>query len=653
MKPLIALALAFVSLPAMAQSLQPATADTASRTPGGANYTMPKDWLAKTGERQTVLSAPEGNLRMVIIEVGPAADAPDAARKAWSLYRPADVLVVRLATPDAPQSGWDERVAFSYDTPPNAKLLASALALRKGANWTVLIADGALAAVEKRMGAVSLLQQSLHPAGYVAENFAGKAAHRLTPERIAALRDFLAQAARELEVPGIGAALVDQGKVVWQGGVGVRALGSPAPVTAHTKFMIASNTKGMSTLLLSALADEGKLRWNQPVTELYPEFRLGDDATTRSTLVRHLVCACTGLPRKDYAFILGPTGLPASDTFRQLSETQPTSKFGELFQYNNLMASAAGYLGGRLAYPRMEIGAAFDKAMQTRIFGPLKMRDTTFDNAIGMRGDWARPHGRDVEGRVVTISNAFNETIGPYRPAGGAWSSAADMARYVQIELAKGVTPEGKRLISETNILERRKPGVQVGEGKWYGMGLFNETDWGVKVVDHGGTLLGYRSNFYVLPEAGIGAVLLTNADDGSELTEPFLRRLIEVAYDGEPLAMAQVKAAAASARAAAKARRERLAYPGDPAVLANLAQRYSNPEIGELTLRPEQGRLTLRAGSIIAAVATRRNADGTVSLVSVGPGAIGVEAVIGTSPAGRTLTVRDSQHEYVYTEVR
>src|SRR3569623_2663891 len=102
--------------------------------------------------------------------------------------------------------------------------------------------------------------------------------------------------------------------------------------------MIASNTKGMTPLMLSVLADEGKLRWGEKVVDLYPTFRLGDDAVTKAVEVRHLICACTGLPRRDFAFILADPNLPASDTFRQLSETMPTSKFGELFQNSNLMA---------------------------------------------------------------------------------------------------------------------------------------------------------------------------------------------------------------------------------------------------------------------------------------------------------------------------
>ena len=181
--------------------------------------------------------------------------------------------------------------------------------------------------------------------------------------------------------------------------------------------MIASNTKGMATLLLSVLADEGKLRWDQPVTELYPAFRLGSDATTRATLVRHLVCACTGLPRKDYAFILAERGAPATDTFRQLAQTQPTSGFGELFQYNNLMASAAGYLGGALAYPGHGAGRRVrqgDGGPDLRAARHARHRPST--STEGMRGNWARPHGLDVDGRIVEIPNDFNDTVYPAPP---------------------------------------------------------------------------------------------------------------------------------------------------------------------------------------------------------------------------------------------
>lgn len=633
--------------PVLAQA--PVAVDTAGTTGAGVGYTVPKAWTATTQGRTTVFTAPGNDLRIAVVDVGAAADASAATAAAWTAFDPQAKRTVELATAAAPREGWDERVATSYVTSPNERRVAQALALRKGTAWTVMIVDGSEGTFNKRSAAASLVQQSLRPAGYARETFAGRTAHRLTPQRVQALRDFLAEAMRQLDVPGAGLALIDQGQVVWEGGVGVRALGSPEPVDAHTKFMIASNTKGMTTLLLSTLADEGKLRWDQPVTELYPSFKLGDAATTKATLVRHLVCACTGLPRKDLAFILASPDKPAADTFRQLAMTQPTSAFGELFQYNNLMASAAGYLGGSLVHPGMEVGAAYDRAMTERIFAPLGMRDSGFDYARAMQGDWARPHGRDVDGRTVVMSNDFNLTVRPYRPAGAAWSSTADMARYVQLELAKGRTPDGRQFVSEANILERRKRGVPVGEDMWYGMGLFDEVDHGVQVVTHGGTLLGYRSNFWVLPDAGIGAVVLTNADDGAALLAPFFRRLMEVVYDGRPEAMADVVATAKRIKAANADARARLTVPGDPAVLAGLAPHYRNAEIGDIAFRTQGGATWMKAGAIDTPIATRLNSDGSVSIVSAGPGAIGVEALVGGTKAAPTLTIRDSQHEYVY----
>ena len=652
MKLLHALALMSLSLPAFADA--PNKVDAPGKTMAGVEYIQPRDWSAQIRGPVTVFIAPEADLSIAVVDVGDAPDAQAAAAKAWSMYKPGAAPTLTLVTAAPPADGWNQRASIAYETSPNERVVRAALALKKGQAWTVMIMDGGEATFNKRSAAVATIQGSLHPGGYTRESFAGRTAHHLTPARIQLLREFVTQSARTLGVPGIGMALIDHGKVVWVGGVGVRTLGLAPPVDAHTKFMIASNTKGMSTLLLSILADEGKLRWDQHVTDLYPSFRLGDDATTRSVEVRHLVCACTGLPRKDFAFILADQGVPASDTFRQLAETQPTSKFGELFQYNNLMASASGYLAGSLSYPGMEIGAAYDRAMQVKIFDPLHMNDTTFDYHKGESGNWARPHGYNITGRMTVMSNFFNYTVYPYRPAGGAFSSAADMARYVQLELSKGLTPEGKRLVSEANLLERRKRGVPVGENIWYGMGLFNRMAWGIPVVTHGGTLQGYHSDWWALPDEGIGAVILTNADSGAAMLDPFLRRLLEVVYDGSPEADQEVAAAATKLKAQATDRRARLTLPGDPAVLANLAVNYSGPERSSLTIRMIAGRKWIQAGSIKGPLATRKNADGTVSVVSISPGFIGFDGVVAKDAQNRrTLTMRDSQHVYVYTEVR
>lgn len=469
MKLLIALALSCAPVAALAQTV---AADTPGQFASGVQYVQPKDWTASRQGSALIFTSPEGDLRIMVAEIGAATDATDAAAKAWAVIRPGAAPTLRTSTAAPPADGWDERVGFAYDTLPTERAARSATALRKGSAWTVLVIDGSAGTAAKRSAAMSVVAQSLRPAGFRKESFAGKTAHELTPERIKLLTDFVEQSRQELQVPGVGFALIDDGKILWQGGFGVRALGSPEKVDEHTKFMIASNTKGMTTLLLSTLADEGKLRWDEKVVDLYPEFRLGNDEVTKSVLVKHLICACTGLPRKDFGFILADKGQPAADTFTQLAATMPTSKFGDLFQYNNQLASAAGYVGGHILYPKMEFGAAYDRAMEEKVFGPLGMKDSTFDYAEGMAGNWAAPHGLDIDGKVTLMSNDFNWSPYPYRPAGAAFSTTADMVRYVQLELGKGML-DGKRVVSEANLLARREKGVQVGPDSWYGMGLF------------------------------------------------------------------------------------------------------------------------------------------------------------------------------------
>jgi len=646
---------AFCSVPLHAREVTPArsvlAADTVTSTASGATFTAPLGWTAQAASPAVwVLSAPEPDSRLAVVEVGAASSARDAAIKAWKLYRPEATPTFKLATLQAPQNGWEERQFVEYETPPNVLRAALAIALRVGSQWTVQILDSQEAVADKRWAAIDLVFQSVRPKGFMRETFAGRPAHRLDAARIAQIKTFVEISLRELGIPGAGLALIDQGQVVYEGGLGVRELGRQEPVDAHTRFMIASNTKSMSTLLLAQLVDEGRLGWDQPVVEIFPAFRLGSPEITKKVLVRHLVCACTGLPRKDleWSFNTRPD-TQASATFDQLAGTEPTSAFGEVFQYNNLMAAAAGYIGGHIAHPEMELGAAYDSALQQRIFDPLGMADTTFSLPKALAGNRASPHGTDLNGATAVASMDFNAAVLPYRPAGGAWSSAHDMAAYVRNELSLGVLPDGKRLVSAANLLERRKPGVSTGENMAYGMGLESDKTWGVEVIHHGGSLVGYKSDFIIIPDAGVGAVLLTNADQGGALLGPFMRRLLEVLYDGRSEASQEVSTRAGALQARNASSREGLSVPPPEALVAALAARYENPDLGHIDVSKDASGLLFDFGGWRSHAASRRNADGTISFVTIDPGIGGDQFLVSERSGRPALILRDSQHEYVY----
>jgi CubicO group peptidase (beta-lactamase class C family) len=125
----------------------------------------------------------------------------------------------------------------------------------------------------------------------------------LNGEWIEQLRSFVETSMKKLDVPGAGFALIDHGKVVYEGGIGVKEPGKPDRADANTLFMAASNTKGMTTLLLAKLVDEKKLDWDEPVIKVYSDFKLADDAVTKQIEIKHLICACTGMPRQDFEWI--------------------------------------------------------------------------------------------------------------------------------------------------------------------------------------------------------------------------------------------------------------------------------------------------------------------------------------------------------------
>jgi CubicO group peptidase (beta-lactamase class C family) len=600
-------------------------ADTALSTPGGTNFTAPAGWSVVREEGgMIVLEMPEPDSHVVVSD-SREKDPVAAVEGAWTAYK--QKRQAKLVNVAPARNGWDERRIFDYETSPNERAYRFAAALRKGNVWTVLLLDAIHATLEKREAGLVLVSETLGPKGYRPESFRDKTPHLLDAKRIQLLKDFVAEGMKQLDIPGVGLALIDRGKVVFEGGLGVRELGKKDPVDANTLFIAASNTKALTTLLLARLVDEGKLSWDMPVVRVYPGFKLGNAATTEKVLLKHLVCACTGLPRQDLEWLFEFKDATPLSEVKLLGTIQPTTNFGETYQYSNLLAAMGGFVAAHASSPDGELGAAYDEAMRKMIFQPLGMNSTTFDFAAAQKGNWARPHGYDLDGKPALASMDLNYSVVPLRPAGGAWTSAHDLARYLQMELARGVAPDGKRLVSEKNLLARREKQVKIGEHAIYGMGLETDTTWDVPVVHHGGSIIGYRSDMMFLPEHGAGAVLLTNGASGWMLERPLMRRLLEVLFDGKPEAEEDLRTRVAAEKARLKQERERLVVPADG---TRLAHHYRNPALGEITVEKKGTSTIFNFGEWGSIVASRKNDDGTISFIAVDPAALRVEFVAG-----------------------
>ena len=154
-------------------------------------------------------------------------------------------------------------------------------------------------------------------------------------------------------MPGVVVGIVQDGKVVFAGGFGVRELGKPAPVDADTTVMIASNTKALTTLLLAKLVDaKGNSTWDTPVTSVLPSFKLGDADTTQQVLIKHLICACTGLPRQDLEWLFEFKGVDArgrdGDARARCSRRASSASCSST---RTCWPAPAGFIGGPRALP--------------------------------------------------------------------------------------------------------------------------------------------------------------------------------------------------------------------------------------------------------------------------------------------------------------
>lgn len=438
----------------------------------GAELILPANWSVKTQGSFAVIRPPEPGAQVFVMRIDGALDASAATVAAWSRVNPSFRDTLASTSSRGATRGWDDSVVFNYDTPASESRLSVAAAFRHGTQWTVFLSQMSLAVLDRRQAELSKLISSIVPQGYVAEDFASRPSHPLDSNRIAELQSFVRSSMEKLRIPGAAMAIITGDRIVLEQGLGIRAQGRPEPVDAHTRFMIASNTKGMTTLLLARLVGEGKIRWNQPATELMPGLKLADAAATARLQVRHLVCACTGLPRADYETFFVDPEAPAQLAFDQLAQLKPTTEFGLTFQYSNTLAAVAGFVAGHVTYPNMEPARAYDRAMRELVWKPMGMNETTLEDPRHVQGNFAAAHADSLDGGIGFAPQGLNATLLPFRPTGSAWSSAHDMALYVRNELFEGRLPGGHQWINRDAMLARRARGVSTGKDAWYGMGI-------------------------------------------------------------------------------------------------------------------------------------------------------------------------------------
>jgi len=323
-------------------------------------------------------------------------------------------------------------------------------------------------------------------------------------QRLELLVNKLEEQRQTVHVPGMALAVVKDDEVILTHGFGVSNVEEGTPVTDKTIFPIGSSTKAFTSSTIGMLVDEGKMGWDDPVTDYLPYFTMAidsEDANDQIT-IRDMLCHRTGFPRMGLLFASG--AVPQDEILQAATAAEPWAAFRDKFYYNNVMYMAAGTAAASAA------GSSWDEMITGRIFEPLGMESssTSFTQV--------------QDNSLLSLGYLWEETLNDYRykpmrnldnigPAGSINSNVLDMAQWLRFQLSDGEY-EGTRLITEEQLQETRSPQIQISADINYGLGWMLREWEGQPVIEHGGNTDGFSAEVAMLPDSNLGFVLLTNA---------------------------------------------------------------------------------------------------------------------------------------------
>jgi CubicO group peptidase (beta-lactamase class C family) len=612
---------------------------------------IPTNWQVEAREGYTLLTDPDDGLRAYIL-VTTGEDMEQAIAEAWTTVDPSfDVPVEDVQSPPS-SDGIEEIVVVNYDTPQDR--IAQGFGQRYEGNLYLLLFEGDTAVAARRGAQLNIIASGFKISA-VEETDLADATPKPFDETIQnELESFITSNLEAAGIPGAVVAVVQNGEVVYEAAFGVKEKGKDDLMTVDTSMMIGSTGKSLTTMMMGTLVDDGKMTWDTPAQEILPSFAVKDPELSKTITMRNLVCACTGVPRRDSELLFNASELTAEDIVASLSSFEFFTDFGEAFQYSNQMVGTGGYLaaiaGG--ADPN-NLLAGYEEVLQAQVLDPIGMNDTTISfDRVTERGNYATPHGYSISGERVPISLELEKLLTPIAPAGAHWSTASDMARYMITELNKGVSPEGERVISEENLLLTWQPQVPVSNTTSYGLGWFVSEYKGIQLIEHGGNTLGFTSSFGFLPDKNLGVLVLSNAQASNTFNESVRTRLFELVFDQPSTVEATTEFALEQEQKFLEdIQKDRVEL--DVAVVEPFLGTYQNDALGEVTLSLNGDTLMMDAGEFKSELLAYTRDDKVVYAPSEPPLASGAEGGFEFRMEGENPVIELSAPPDVYTFTR
>ena len=331
---------------------------------------------------------------------------------------------------------------------------------------------------------------------------------------LAQLDPYVRSTMDKTKVPGVAVAVIYNDQVVFLRGYGVRKVGEPEQIDPDTVFELASVSKPLASTVLASLVGQGKIRWDDKITNLEPGFELSSPDTTRQVTIRDFLSHRSGLATEsgDYLEMLGFSRPPILYRMRYLPLP---GEFRKTYAYSNF-----GYTTAAIA-AATKIGKPWETIADEQLYAPLGMTSTSsrfsdYENRTNKAALHIFLNGQPV--------NRFVRDADAEAPAGGASSSARDLAQWVRLQLDGGKW-NGKQLIDANALAETHKAQVcrvpadaakpnECPGDQYYGLGWnVGKYAEGHAMFSHSGAFfLGAATSVYIIPEEHIGILALTNS---------------------------------------------------------------------------------------------------------------------------------------------
>jgi CubicO group peptidase (beta-lactamase class C family) len=324
---------------------------------------------------------------------------------------------------------------------------------------------------------------------------------------------------KTFDVPGIAVAVVKDDKVIHSKGYGVRSLNTKQKTDENTLFGIASNSKAFTTAALGILVDEKKLSWDDKVIDFIPEFRLYSPYVTEEFTIRDLLThrSGLGLGAGDLMIWPGINDFTRKDIIHNLRFLKPVSGFRSKYDYDNLMYIVAGEVVVRAS------GMSWEDFIETRIMQPLGMKKSAASyRRLQDKSNVIDPHA-PINGVLKVIDRELGDVA---NPAGGIYSSIADMSKWIIMQMDNGKYGEGlnKQLFTKEvhDAMWSPQTIIRVSDSSdynthfaSYGLGWRLSDVRGYKQVQHSGGLAGIVTLVTLIPELKLGIIVFTNQQSG------------------------------------------------------------------------------------------------------------------------------------------